>query len=119
MRNEDDDDWIATTPQSGMGIASFLISIAAAVALVAVVGVAGVMEMDNPGRFDEESPEAAMVGLVFLGGLALELLAAGLGIGGLCSRNLKKVFATLGLAFSAITVVGLAGLLVIGLAMAG
>ena len=61
---------IPTRPHSGLGIASFIISLAAGAALVVLLGIAGVIE-SQPGGMDEESAGAVLVGLL----LALTALA--------------------------------------------
>lgn len=103
---------------SGLGIASFITSIAAGILIFAAVVIAGVMETSTPGGLDEKSASAMMVGLAIIALLIVELAALGLGIGGLCRSDSKKIFAILGTTFSAVTIAGTLLLMIIGL-MAG
>jgi len=102
---------------SGLGVASFILSIAIGVFDFLVVALAGLMEASTPGGMDEESVIAIIIGLFILGGLAANLAGMGLGIAGLAQRDRKKVFSVLGLAFNTAIVSGIIGLMVIGAAM--
>ena len=102
---------------SGIGIASFILSLAMGALLFLLLIVAGVMESSSPGGIDEESPEAVGLGLLLIGSFIAQLVAAGLAIGGLCQRDRKKIFAVLGLVFSLLAVFGLTGIVLLGLAM--
>ncbi|MDF9827280.1 hypothetical protein M2103_001990 [Ereboglobus sp. PH5-5] len=103
---------------SGLGIASFVLSIISGMALFCVVLAAGVIESSTPGGMDESSPQAMVVGLFLFAFMGLALLAAGLGVGGLCQKNRRKIFAILGVAFSGAAIVLVMGLMIFGL-MAG
>jgi hypothetical protein len=102
---------------SGLGVASFILSIAVGVFDFLVVALAGLMEASSPGGMDEESVIAILIGLFILGALAANLAGMGLGIAGMVQRDRKKVFSVLGLAFNAAIVFGIIGLMVIGAAM--
>lgn len=99
---------------SGMGIASFVISVVAAVLVFVLLVVAGVMEATTPGGIDEASAGAVIVGLLIIALLGVDLVAIGLGIAALMQGGRKKVFPVLGLVFSCVTVVGTLLLVVIG-----
>ena len=60
-----------------------------------------------------------MLGLFIIAFLLLALIALGLGIGGLVQKERKKVFAILGIVFSALTILGTLSLMVIGLIAGG
>jgi hypothetical protein len=105
--------------QSGLGIASFILAIVAGVTAVALVVIAGVIELSTPGGMDEESPQALIVGLGIFGVFALNLLGIGLGLGGLFQADRLRTFAVLGLVFNLLVILGIGGLMVLGLAMGG
>jgi len=98
------DDSNLPDPHSGFGIASFVISLLAGLVLVAVIGVAGVLETSDPGAFDEDTPEAVAIGLGMIGGIFADLLALGLGIAGLVQNYRNKTYAILGTVISAVSI---------------
>jgi len=101
-------------PHAGMGVASFIISIPVGILLFAVFVIAGVMEASTPGGIDEDAPILALIGLFMLGLLGLEVVAFGLGIGGLCQPRRRKLFAILGMVFAAMGLLSTAALMIIG-----
>lgn len=103
---------------SGIGIASFVISCVSTVLIVALVVVAGVIEVSTPGGMAEDSVVAIVIGLMMFFFVFLALIALGLGIAGLFQAQRRKVFAALGTVLSVATVGGAAALVVIGLTMA-
>ena len=102
---------------SGLGIASFITSIAAAIFTFILLVIAGVTGASTPGGIDEESIEAVIIGLFLFAFLFLCLIALGLGIAGLIQKDRNKIFAILGTIFSAVTSVGTISIVIIGLAM--
>lgn len=102
-------------PHAGMGIASFVLSIPVGILLFLVFVIAGVLETATPGGINEESPVAVIVGLCMLGLLGLDIVAVGLGIAGLFQGYRRRLFAVLGLVFSA--AIGLGTLLLIGVGL--
>jgi hypothetical protein len=103
---------------SGYGLASLALSGLSALALFIVTIIAGVME-SSPGGMDPESTGAMIVGLSIFFFIFLSLIGGVLGIVGLLQKDRKKVLAILGLCLSVITVLGIVGLIIIGLAMGG
>ncbi|KAA2284581.1 hypothetical protein [Arenimonas fontis] len=103
---------------SGLGIAAFVISLVAGIAIFAAIVVAGVMEASRPGGLDENSPEAVLLGLVLIALLFMDVVALGLGIAGLFQRERRKIFAILGTVFSGLTILGTVFLIVLGNMMA-
>jgi hypothetical protein len=99
---------------SGIGIASFVISIMAGGISFLLVLAAGAMEASTPGGIDEESAAAIVLGLMIIGMVILNLVALGLGIGGLLQKERKKIFAILGTIFSGLTVAGIMFLMILG-----
>lgn len=102
---------------SGVGIASFVTSIVAGVLIFLLVIIAGVLEVSTPGGMDEESIAAVLIGLFLFAFLGAELVALGLGIGGLIQQDRKKIFAILGVVFSATALLITLFILFLGLAM--
>lgn len=100
---------------SGLGIASFIISTVVCALTFILLMVAGAIEVSTPGGMDENSVEAVIIGMLFIGFMLLELLAAGLAIAGLCQKNRLKLFPILGLIFSIFSLVGGLTVLMIGL----
>lgn len=101
---------------SGLGIASFIISLLVGVLLGGAIVAAGVMQVQRPGAFGPESPEAVVIGLGVCGGILAAVVGLILGIAGLCQNDRKKVFAVLGLVFNTLIILGVGCLFVIGLA---
>ena len=102
---------------SGLGIASFVISLFCGFGEFALVMVAGFLEASTPKGLDEESVAAVLLGLALLGGLGLAFIGLVLGVAGLLTSNRKKVFAVLGLAFNAMLLLAVVGLVLLGLTM--
>ncbi|MFN5869170.1 MAG: hypothetical protein ACK46A_07565 [Akkermansiaceae bacterium] len=75
------------------------------------------MEASSPGGMDEESTSAVMVGLFLFAFLGAALIALGLGIAGLLQKERKKIFAILGIVFSAVSLLVTIFLIILGLAM--
>lgn len=104
---------IPTRPHSGLGIASFIISLASGTALVLLLGIAGVME-SQPGGMNEQSAGAIFLGL-FLALTALaQVLALGLGIAGLVQTGRSKLFGVLGTVFASTGLIGTVLIILLG-----
>lgn len=102
---------------SGLGIASFIVSIAAGVCIFFTFVIAGAIEATTPGGINEESATAVVIGLLLVIFLFAALVSLGLGIGGLLQKERKKVFAILGTVFSAAIILCTVALIALGLAM--
>lgn len=85
---------------SGLGIASFVISIICSLLIFVLFIIAGVIELSTPGGIDEDSAQAIVIGLAIIFCVLGELVAVGLGIAAVCQDNRNKVFGILGLVFS-------------------
>ena len=94
---------------SGVGIASFITSIVVGILIFFLIVVSGVMvaSMPSEGLF-------VVVGLFVIALLIADIVALGLGIGGLCQKDRKKIFAILGTVFSSTTLVGTIFLTILG-----
>lgn len=100
---------------SGLGIASFTLSILGSLLMFLLFVIAGIMEAATPGGIDEESAEAIFVGLIMIATFFFNLIAIALGVTGLFQKQRKKLFAILGTALSGLTVVLASFLMLIGL----
>jgi hypothetical protein len=91
---------------SRRGIASFVIAMAAGVLYLSVLGLmfilAGIAPELTQGRSEMLHIFTAMVMVGFFG----NIVGVVLGIGGVCQKNQKKLFAVLGLVFNSIAVIG-------------
>ncbi len=103
------------TRHSGMGIAAFIVALLGGVLLFVMIAVAGVAESRTPGGLDEGSSTAVLIGLGIMAAVLMELVALGLGIGGVLQKDRQRIFAVLGLVFSIGAMLGTVGLMVLGL----
>ena len=99
---------------SGLGIASFIISILGGILIFAILAAATLMEAATPGGLDEKSEVMVAFGLGLLALLGGEFVALGLGIGGLFQTGREKIFAILGTVFSAVTLSLMISIIVLG-----
>jgi hypothetical protein len=99
---------------SGMGIASFVISLVMGVVLFLLIAAAGVAEVSIPGGLPEDSPWTVLLGLAILACLVVTLAGLGLGIAGLAQRNRARVLSVLGTVFNSAIILGTVLLIVIG-----
>jgi hypothetical protein len=102
---------------SGVGIASFILSVMSAVFIFITLVVAGVMEATTPGGMDEGAPGTIVVGLMMITFFFVAMVGLGLGVGGLCQKNRKKIFAILGTIFSTVTILCTVFVVILGLSM--
>jgi hypothetical protein len=100
--------------QSGLGIASLVLSIIAGLMLGVPLVIAMVLVARNP-NLAEDDPRAMVVGCAMLVGLLLAVVAGILGLIGLFQPDRSRVCAALGVVFAGIEVFGMAGMLVLGL----
>ena len=103
----------APMPHSGLGIASFIISIATLVAVVIIFGFAGYSEATNPGGVDETT--AMTIGFAIIGSCLLLLIGAVLGIVGLFQEGRRRMFAGIGVGINGVLVLMVIGVIWLGL----
>lgn len=89
----------ARTEHSGLGIASFVLSIVPAVLLAGLVPLVLLLASMQPPGADETGYAGLMLLLVLMTALS-ELVALGLGIAGVIQGQRKRTFALVGLACS-------------------
>ena len=109
----------AEMKHSGLGVASFTLAIVVLVLTFIIVIIAGVMETSAPAGMDEGSPTVVMLGFAIIGMLIANVVAFGLGIGGVFQQDRKKLYAVLGMTFAMLTFIGTIGLILVGLSMEG
>ena len=100
-------------PHSGLGIASFIISLVAGVGLLVVFGIADVAEA-QPNGLDEESLMAGVLGLLMLLSALAQGVALGLGIAGLVHAGRSKLFGVPGTVFASTALLGSLLLILVG-----
>ena len=104
----------ATKKHSGLGIASFALSIVVGGLIFIVFCAATVLSSHRtPGA--RAYPGQTIVGLFIILFTAADAVAAGLGIAALFQKEKNRLFGILGVAFSSATIVGVVGLIIIGL----
>ena len=101
---------------SGVGIASFIVSIIGSLLMFLLFVIAGAIQLSTPGGVDENSPAAMVIGLMLFLLMFALLVALGLGIGALCQSDRKRLFGVLGTIFSAVSLLLTLILLAVGLA---
>jgi hypothetical protein len=100
--------------QSGLGIASLVLSLIAGVMIGIPLVFAVALVAQNP-NLAEDDPTAIGLGCTMLVGVLLALLAGLLGLIGLFQPDRSRLCAILGVLFAGIEVFGIAGLFVLGL----
>jgi hypothetical protein len=101
---------------SPIGVVSFVLALLAGLGLLGIIIGAAVMAAGGRTELDEESPQAMVIGLVFVLSLFGSFIGLGFGIGGLFQRDRKRVFTVLGLCGNALLLLGTAGLIALGMA---
>lgn len=97
-----------------MGIASFTLSIVVGCLLMAVFVIAGILNGERV-QHGQTYPGQAIVGLVAIFLWAVDIVALALGIAAVCQSGRKRLYGILGLVLSGATILGSAGLVVLGL----
>src|SRR2546426_368566 len=113
MRYEDYDDDTSAWPHSGLGVASFIMSLVGALLVLFMIVLAFIMQIADEGFFRFSTTEDKVVGIGMCGSGLLLLASAGLALGGLAQDRRRKIFAILGLVISgaAVLIMGFALLL--------
>jgi len=98
---------------SGLGIASFVISLVSAVTIFLVFVIIRAKAASGPFYVSDDA--AAAIGLVWIACLLAALVALGLGIAGIKQKWRNNVFAIVGTVISAVTTVVMVVLLAVGM----
>lgn len=96
---------------SGVGIATFVITLVGAALMLVVFVAAGMLELSTPGGVDEASPQAMIPGALLVGLILAQLVAAGLGI---ARRDRRRAFPVIGVSFAGMTLLATTALLIAG-----
>ena len=100
---------------SGVGLASFAISIFNWVGSVVAFGFAAYFGTTASSSAPPPHWTMVVLGLAIIGLIFLSILGAILGIGGLCQSNRKRLFAGVGLGINLLVFLGWGAVMVIGL----
>lgn len=102
---------------SGLGVASFCISMLTGAVVFAMIVIATMMELASPDGMDEESPAAIVLGLVLLAGILVAFISAVLGFVSCFQADRTKVFGILGAVIGGTITFATLALIAVGLAM--
>lgn len=100
---------------SGIGIASFVVSLVTGIALFVMFAIIIAAQVQNPDSFKDDSAQTMILGLFVISIGFLDLIALGLGIGGLFHKKTKKIFAILGVILSGIILITFGLFMIIGM----
>ena len=104
--------------QSGLGIASFVISLVVGVIQFCLVAYAGYLQVGTPGGMDKNSSIAVLLGLAMIGMFLLEFVALALSIAGMLQKDRRRTFSVLGCIFSTVVIICSIGIYVYGMSIA-
>ena len=100
---------------SGIGKASFILSVTVAILMLLTFFIIAIMEAKTPGGMDDSSFFMLSVGCFFILLLFADLVALGLGIGGIAKKECRKTFAAVGTSIAGATLLVVFLLIVLGL----
>jgi hypothetical protein len=107
-------------PHSGLGIASFVLTLGAGLIVVGLIALAGIIEATRPAaRGREPPPVEAVAGLGVALAFNLDVIGLALGVAGLSQRRRRKAFALAGVIIGALVLLGCLFLIVVGAVMDG
>jgi hypothetical protein len=101
--------------RSGLGIASFGISMVTGVTVFALVVFAGVMEASGTGGMDDMQTMIVGLGLIVV--FTLNAFGIGLAFGALVQVNTIRTLGVLGLIFNMVLMLGLVAMVILGLTL--
>jgi hypothetical protein len=102
---------------SGLGIASFIMSITVCFLIFVMIVIAGILASHRV-EGERMYPGQMLVGFGIIFLLIVDVIAVLLGIASVCQSDRKKLFGVLGLAISGLTVLGTLALIALGLMVA-
>ena len=100
--------------QSGLGIASLILSILMGIMLFVAVCFAGFMEASTPGGMSDDSPFLVLIGLFVLVGMFGNFVGIVLAAVGLAQKNRAKTVSVIGLSLNIMCLLGVVALMVLG-----
>ncbi len=100
---------------SGMGIASFATSVVVGLLIIVCYLAIIAKAVATGGTLDKHSSFAIISGMIVIGLLLCDLIALGLGIAGIFEKKRKKIYAILGTIISAVIILMVISLTIIGL----
>ncbi len=100
--------------QSGLGIASLILSILIGIMLFAAICFAGFMEASTSGGMSDDSPFLVLIGLFVIAGMFGNFVGIVLAAVGLAQKNRAKTVSVIGLSLNIMCLLGVAALMVIG-----
>ena len=99
---------------SGIGKASFILSVTVAILMVITFFIIAIMAAKTPDGIDDSSFFMLSVGCFFILLLFADLVAVGLGIGGIVKKECRKTLAAVGTSIAGATLLVVLLLIVIG-----
>ncbi len=103
---------------SGLGVASFVLALVAAVGLIVLIIAASAISA-GPNGLDPRSAGAITIGLLIFVCLFMALIGLGLGIAGIVQKRYRRLFAIIGTAINGLLILGVLALMMIGMAEVG
>ena len=100
--------------QSGLGIASLILSILIGIMLFVAICFAGFMEAATPGGVSDDSPILVLIGLFVIAGMFGNLVGIVLAAVGLAQKNRAKAVSVIGLSLNIMCLLGVVALMVLG-----
>ena len=104
---------------SGLGMASFVISIAQSIGTFVIFVAAGITGAGAEKSGKNTEVAFMVIGFLIIGAIFIHLVGLALGIAGAVQKQRKKLFAVLGLVFNALAVIFIALLMTIGILAGG
>ncbi len=100
--------------QSGLGIASLILSILIGIMLFVAICVAGFMEASTSGGVSDDSPILVLIGLFVIAGMFGNFVGIVLAAVGLAQKNRAKTVSVIGLSLNIMCLLGVVALMVLG-----
>ncbi|WP_413623627.1 hypothetical protein [Luteibacter sp. Lutesp34] len=102
----------ARMPQSGHGIASFVIALVSGLVVLASITFSALLVAS--GNAEQHMPVFGLIGIVMCAFLALSLVGLVLGFMALRRQDRRRTFGAIGLGLNALILVGTTGLVLVG-----
>jgi hypothetical protein len=109
----------APRPQSGLGIASLLLSIFCGVSLFGLIAMAGIISINQNGQVNDNDPAMVALGLGILASCGFTLIGLVLGAVGCFQPDRNPICAILGSIFNLLILLGVGSLMCLGIVLGG